>query len=32
VDSETKPFSLAYVFRFECHAGKSSVSAAPAKH
>jgi hypothetical protein len=31
VDSETKPFSLAYVFRFECHAGKSTVSAAQAK-
>ena len=29
VDSETKPFSLDYVFRFECHAGKSAVSAAP---
>lgn len=26
VDSETKPFSLTYVFRFECHAGQSSVS------
>ncbi|WP_082547637.1 hypothetical protein [Rhodanobacter sp. Soil772] len=26
VDSETKPFSLSYVFRFECHGGKSSVS------
>ena len=30
VDSETKPFSLAYVFRFECHAGKPAVSAAAA--
>ncbi|TPG06397.1 hypothetical protein EAH88_13745 [Rhodanobacter glycinis] len=26
VDSETKPFSLSYVFRFECHGGQSSVS------
>jgi len=31
VDSETRPFSLAYVFRFECHAGKSTVSSAAAK-
>ena len=31
VDSATKPFSLAYVFRFECHAGKSTVSAAAAQ-
>ncbi len=31
VDSETRPFSLAYVFRFECHAGKATVSAATAK-
>jgi hypothetical protein len=30
VDSETKPFSLTYVFRFECHAGKSAVSTAAA--
>ncbi|MBQ4855045.1 hypothetical protein IMW82_10215 [Rhodanobacter sp. B2A1Ga4] len=30
VDSGTKPFSLAYVFRFECHAGKPAVSAAAA--
>lgn len=30
VDSETRPFSLAYVFRFECHAGKPAVSAAAA--
>lgn len=28
VDSKTEPFSLAYVFRFECHGGKSTVSAA----
>lgn len=26
VDSEVKPFSLIYVFRFECHAGHASVS------
>ena len=31
VDSETRPFNLAYVFRFECHAGKSTVSSAAAK-
>jgi len=31
VDSETRPFSLAYVFRFECHAGKPTVSSAAAK-
>lgn len=31
VDSETKPFSLDYVFRFECHAGKATVSSATAK-
>lgn len=31
VDSDTKPFSLDYVFRFECHAGKSTVSAGAAK-
>ncbi len=30
VDSETKPFSLAYVFRFECHAGKPAVSSTAA--
>ena len=30
VDSETKPFSLAYVFRFACHAGQPTVSAAAA--
>ncbi|WP_460878117.1 hypothetical protein [Rhodanobacter koreensis] len=26
VDSEAQPFSLDYVFRFECHAGQPSVS------
>ncbi len=26
VDSETKPFSLDYVFRFECHAGQATVA------
>ncbi len=31
VDSETKPFSLDYVFRFECHAGKGMVSSADTK-
>ena len=31
VDSETKPFSLVYAFRFECHAGKATVSSAPAQ-
>ena len=31
VDSETTPFSLDYVFRFECRAGKSVVSSAAAK-
>ncbi|HEV2682101.1 MAG TPA: hypothetical protein VGV14_16470 [Rhodanobacter sp.] len=31
VDSETKPFSQTYVFRFECHDGKSTVSAAAAQ-
>ncbi|WP_426687363.1 hypothetical protein [Rhodanobacter ginsengiterrae] len=31
VDSETRPFSLTYLFRFECHAGKSTVSAAAAR-
>jgi hypothetical protein len=30
VDSGTRPFSLTYVFRFECHAGKSTVSSAAA--
>lgn len=29
VDSETKPFSLDYVFRFECHAGRATVSDLP---
>lgn len=31
VDSETKPFSLVYAFRFECHAGKATVSSTPAQ-
>lgn len=31
VDSGTRPFSLTYVFRFECHLGKPSVSAAAAQ-
>ncbi|MBD8898676.1 hypothetical protein [Rhodanobacter sp. DHG33] len=31
VDSETKPFSLVYAFRFECRAGKATVSSAPAR-
>ena len=31
VDSATKPFSLAYVFRFACHAGKATVSTAATK-
>ena len=31
VDSQTRPFSLTYIFRFECHAGKSTVSAAAAQ-
>lgn len=31
VDSETKPFRLGYVFRFECHDGKSVVSSSAAK-
>lgn len=31
VDSRTKPFSLSYVFRFECHAGKASVRADAAR-
>ena len=30
VDSETRPFSLVYVFRFECHAGRPSVAMEPA--
>lgn len=29
VDSDTKPFSLVYAFRFECHAGKAMVTSAP---
>ena len=32
VDSQTRPFSLTYVFRFECHAGKPAVSADDAHH
>lgn len=31
VDSKTKPFSLSYAFRFECHAGKATVMSAPAQ-
>jgi hypothetical protein len=31
VDSRTRPFSQGYVFRFECHAGKATVSAAATK-
>lgn len=31
VDSDTKPFSLVYAFRFVCHAGKATVSSAPAR-
>ena len=31
VDSKTKPFSLSYAFRFECHAGKAAVMSAPAQ-
>lgn len=31
VDSKTKPFSLMYAFRFECRAGKATVSSAPAQ-
>ncbi|HKR76818.1 MAG TPA: hypothetical protein VJR95_09130 [Rhodanobacter sp.] len=31
VDSANKPFSLMYAFRFECHAGKATVSSAPAQ-
>ena len=31
VDSETKPFSLGYVFRFACHDGKSAISSSAAK-
>jgi len=29
VDSTSKPFSLLYAFRFECHAGKATVTSAP---
>lgn len=29
VDSATRPFSLLYAFRFECHAGKATVTSAP---
>lgn len=32
VDSQTQPFSLTYVFRFACHAGKAAVSADMAHH
>jgi hypothetical protein len=28
VDTEAKPFSLPYAFRFACHAGKAEVSSA----
>lgn len=31
VDSDTKPFSLVYAFRFECRAGRATVSSAPAQ-
>lgn len=31
IDSEAKPFSLLYAFRFECSSGKATVSSAPAK-
>jgi hypothetical protein len=30
VDSRTEPFSLDYLFRFSCHAGRASVSAGDA--
>lgn len=30
VDSETRPFSLAYDFRFECHAGAARVTSGDA--
>lgn len=30
VDTEAKPFSLPYAFRFACHAGKAQVSSAAA--
>lgn len=29
VDNTIKPFSLLYAFRFECHAGKATVTSAP---
>lgn len=32
VGSDTKPFSLVYAFRFECHAGRATVSSVPAAH
>lgn len=32
VSTQTKPFSLTYVFRFECHAGKVSVRSNAAGH
>lgn len=31
IDSEAKPFSLLYAFRFECSSGKATVSSTPAK-
>jgi len=31
VDSATRPFSLMYAFRFECRAGKATVSSVPAQ-
>lgn len=31
IDSEAKPFSLLYAFRFECRSGKATVSSMPAK-
>jgi hypothetical protein len=31
VDTETKPFSLPYEFRFACHAGKAEVSSSSAR-
>lgn len=31
VGSDTKPFSLVYAFRFECHAGRATVSSTPAQ-
>ena len=29
VDSETRPFSLVYAFRFQCHAGQAAVAMEP---